>query len=196
MNTAEPSWIKSDFAILAHDVVVSEIGGSLGIRDVNMLESALGKAQNTFYYGSDDIFEVAAAYAEGISRNHPFIDGNKRTAFVVAGMFLEQNGYMIDEKKALLLEDSIIDLAQGKIDSYTFAQELKQVTVVHGGLDSQADLEINGDEIDGPFCPLNRLRDGFLSALCRRLVRRDEGVEEEMPSDLGNGGLRPALEGT
>lgn len=75
-------------------------GGLPGIRDAGLLESALSRPKNFYTYGEEDIFILAAAYAEGIVRNHPFVDGNKRTAYGVAGLFLGQSGYDLGIKNA------------------------------------------------------------------------------------------------
>ena len=70
-------------------------GGAHGLRDAALLESALARPKNQHGYGEKDTFQLAASYAEGISRNHAFVDGNKRTAFYVAADFLEQHGYQL-----------------------------------------------------------------------------------------------------
>ena len=80
----EPRWISRQDVEAIHKVVIDIGGGSHGLRDEGLLESALGRVQNQFAYGEDDIFQLAAGYAESIARNHPFIDGNKRTAFQTA----------------------------------------------------------------------------------------------------------------
>ena len=85
-------WVTRDIAEAVHDRQLAEHGGSTGIRDVGMLESALARPQNLLHYGEPDLAAMAAAYAFGIARNHPFIDGNKRTAWVAARLFLRLNG--------------------------------------------------------------------------------------------------------
>ncbi len=80
-------------ALAAHDEQLAEHGGAGGVRDRNMLESALARPRNLVAYGEPDAAELAAAYAYGIARNHPFMDGNKRTAAVVSETFLVLNGY-------------------------------------------------------------------------------------------------------
>lgn len=89
---AEPTWVLPETVRQSHRTQISRFGGPSGIRDLGMLESALARPQNLWHYGSPSIFEMAAAYAFGIAQNHPFIDGNKRTAFVVSATFLELNG--------------------------------------------------------------------------------------------------------
>jgi len=92
----EPIWIEKQEILLAHARQLAEHGGSDGIRDEGLLESALGKPKNVFAYQEDaDLCRLAASYAYGIARNHPFIDGNKRTALVAAEGFLRFNGLRV-----------------------------------------------------------------------------------------------------
>lgn len=93
---AEPFWIDLDEALAAHDLQLAEHGGSSGIRDRGLLESALARPRNVFAYSPEaTLFHLAAAYAVGIVKNHPFVDGNKRTGLVVGIGFLELNGIEI-----------------------------------------------------------------------------------------------------
>jgi death-on-curing protein len=78
---------------MSHEQSLAQFGGSAGVRDEGLLDSALGKPENLFAYGKPDVFGLAASYAFGLVKNHPFIDGNKRTGFVTAVVFLELNGY-------------------------------------------------------------------------------------------------------
>jgi death-on-curing protein len=89
----EPVWIDLDVVLAIHDEQLAEHGGQPGVRDAGLLESALGRPRNQHAYGEPSITRLAASYAFGISRNHPFLDGNKRTSLVVAELFLELNGY-------------------------------------------------------------------------------------------------------
>ena len=91
----EPTWLDATDALAIHDRQLAEHGGGTGIRDIGMLESALGRPVNQWHYGEDDPAALAAAYAFGVARNHPFIDGNKRTTWVLARLFLALNGYKI-----------------------------------------------------------------------------------------------------
>jgi death-on-curing protein len=86
-----------------HDRQLAEHGGGVGVRDAGGLDSALARPRNRWEYGEDDLAELAAAYAFGIARNHPFVDGNKRTAWVVANLFLDLNGHELtfDELEAV-----------------------------------------------------------------------------------------------
>ena len=93
MKEKEPVWVLRETVLLLHEESLVEHGGSTGIRDEGMLDSALGKPLNHFSYGSPAVFDLAASYAIGIVKNHPFIDGNKRMGFVTATLFLELNGH-------------------------------------------------------------------------------------------------------
>jgi death on curing protein len=89
-------WVRSDTTFAIHDEQLAEHGGLSGVRDIGLLESALARPQHLEAYGNPpDIADLAAAYAFGIARNHPFMDGNKRTSFVVTRVFLALNGYDI-----------------------------------------------------------------------------------------------------
>jgi death on curing protein len=86
-------WIKESSVLAIHDEQIAEHGGLAGVRDLPLLQSALARPQNLAAYGSPDVADLAASYAVGIARNHAFLDGNKRTAWVVAETFLLKNGY-------------------------------------------------------------------------------------------------------
>ena len=88
-------WVELAVAIAAHDEQLAEHGGASGLRDRSMLESAMARPLNLVAYGEPDAADLAAAYAFGIARNHPFVDGNKRTALVVSETFLALNGYRL-----------------------------------------------------------------------------------------------------
>jgi death on curing protein len=89
-------WVTEDVVLAIHDEQIAEHGGLAGIRDRALLLSALARPQNLAAYETPDVAALAACYAMGIARNHPFLDGNKRTAFVVAaGVFLPLNGYQL-----------------------------------------------------------------------------------------------------
>src|SRR2546428_13778953 len=89
----EPEWILRATVLMLHEQSLAEHGGSAGIRDEGLLDSAMGKPRNLWTYGKPDLFDLAASYAFGLVKNHPFIDGNKRTGFVVAVLFLGINGW-------------------------------------------------------------------------------------------------------
>ena len=92
----EPVWVDLEVVLAIHDEQLAEHGGQVGVRDRGLLESAMGRPMNQFAYGERSLAQLAASYAfgisRGISRNHPFLDGNKRTSLVVAELFLELNG--------------------------------------------------------------------------------------------------------
>jgi len=97
----EPRWVSKRAVLALHREQLAEHGGSDGIRDEFLLDSALAKPQNVFAYASKpDLIQLAASYAFGIARNHAFIDGNKRTALVVSVLFLNRNGWDITLSKA------------------------------------------------------------------------------------------------
>ena len=117
-------WISELFAIAIHDRQLAEHGGPSGTRDNTLLQSALYKAQHLNAYGDHDLAELAASYAFGIARNHPFVDGNKRTAFVVCETFLALNGVELtanDVDCVLIMQD----LAAGEITEAEFATWLR-----------------------------------------------------------------------
>jgi len=88
---AEPVWLDAAIALAIHDRQLAEHGGGTGVRDHGALDSALARPLNRWHYGEDDLAALAAAYAYGVARNHPFVDGNKRTAWVLARLFLALN---------------------------------------------------------------------------------------------------------
>ena len=91
--TEEPRWLTLRMVRAIHDRMLAEFGGLSGVRDEGLLESALARPQHLFHYGEAvTLFQLAASYCYGLVRNHPFIDGNKRTGFVVARVFLLFNG--------------------------------------------------------------------------------------------------------
>jgi death-on-curing protein len=93
----EPIWIENEEARVIHQLQLAEHGGASGIRDQGLFESAMDRPRNLFVYSEPaaTIFQLAAAYAYGLAKNHAFVDGNKRTAFVVCLSFLKQNGIVI-----------------------------------------------------------------------------------------------------
>ena len=112
---SEPVWIEEDLVLAIHDRQLAEHGGAEGVRDVPLLLSALDRPQNHLAYESSDIVELAAKYMAGLVQNHPFVDGNKRTGFVVGALFLELNGcrFTASEEAAAQV---VIELAAGRID--------------------------------------------------------------------------------
>jgi death on curing protein len=95
-NRIEPVWLDARDALTIHDRQIAEHGGITGVRDQKLLESALARPVNRWAYSEDDPAELAAAYAFGLARNHPFADGNKQTAWVLARLFLAVNKYQLE----------------------------------------------------------------------------------------------------
>lgn len=118
-------WVGAETAQALHDEQLTEHGGGEGIRDEGLLESALARPLNLAAYGEPDLALLAASYAFGIARNHPFVDGNKRTALVVALLFLEKNRVRLKAKDAELLA-VFLDLAAGEITEEELAAWLRE----------------------------------------------------------------------
>lgn len=117
----EPVWIRSDVVLAIHARQLAEHGGAEGVRDAGLLESALARPKNLWSYsGSADLASMAASYAFGIARNHPFVDANKRSAWVVCRTFLRLNRRDLDAppQEAFL---SMLQLAEGTLSEETFA---------------------------------------------------------------------------
>jgi len=113
-------WVDVAVAIAAHGEQLAEHGGAEGVRDPNMLESAMARPLNLVAYGGPDVAELAASYAFGIARNHPFVDGNKRTAAVVAETFLMLNGFRLTCNDVELVTTSLA-LAAGELSTEELA---------------------------------------------------------------------------
>lgn len=112
----EPRWISELGLVLLHDESLAEHGGSPGVRDNGLLQSALARPQNRHAYeGAADLAELAASYAFGLAKNHPFVDGNKRAAFLAMGLFLELNGHTLTATQPGAYE-TILALAAGVLD--------------------------------------------------------------------------------
>ena len=117
----EPRWVSKRAVLALHSEQLAEHGGSDGIRDEFLLDSALAKPQNVFVYAEKpDLFRLAASYAFGIARNHAFVDGNKRTALVVSVLFLNRNGWDITSSKADEY-DTFLHLAEGSLSEEELA---------------------------------------------------------------------------
>jgi death on curing protein len=117
--SGEPVWLDVEIALAVHDRQLAEHGGGTGVRDAALLESALASPINRWAYGDDDPAKLAAAYAFGIARNHAFIDGNKRTAWVLARLFLDLNGrsleFTTDDAIAAMLALAAGDLEEEEL---------------------------------------------------------------------------------
>ncbi len=121
---SEPRWLTLEEVLVAHDRQIARFGGPHGIRDLGALESALGRPVNKFAYGETDLASLAAAYAFGIARNHPFIDGNKRAAFVALMMFLRLNDLRFAPTPAEATA-AILGLAAGEISEESLARWIR-----------------------------------------------------------------------
>ena len=120
----EPYWLGREECLALHEMMVAQYGGTTGLRDEGLLESALGKPQNLFAYGDPTMADLAASYASGIIKNHPFLDGNKRTGFMMGAGFLERNGYEFlgDEADAAI---RTLALAAGEMTEKAYAAWLE-----------------------------------------------------------------------
>lgn len=107
-------WVSEEAALAIHNEQIARHGGAAGVRDKSKLQSALARPQNLLAYGEPDLAALAAAYAYGIARNHPFVDGNKRTAAVVSGIFLLLNGHWLNANDAEIVV-AFLALAAGEL---------------------------------------------------------------------------------
>jgi death-on-curing protein len=121
---SEPVWIEDALVLAIHDRQLVEHGGAAGVRDESLLQSALGRSSNHFAYASADIIELAMLYTAGIVQNHPFLDGNKRTGFVVGVLFLELNGCRFTASEEAAAQ-AVLELAAGTIDEAGFCAFLR-----------------------------------------------------------------------
>jgi death-on-curing protein len=117
----EPRWINREVCLAVHDMLLSQYGGCAGLRDSGLLDSALASPLQMKAYGSPPLPELAASYAAGIIRNHPFLDGNKRTGFLMGSGFLELNGmdFFASEADAVI---KTLALAAGELSEEAYAE--------------------------------------------------------------------------
>lgn len=117
-------WLRRQALELLHDESIAEHGGAPGLRDEGLFESALARPQNLAAYGEPDVAALAAAYGVGLAKNHPFVDGNKRVAFLAVGLFLSLNGHRLvaSQAEATLV---MLDLASGSLEEPDFAAWLR-----------------------------------------------------------------------
>ena len=127
----EPFWLSRQAIEIIHDEQLVEHGGAGGVRDAGLLESALARPRNLHAYGETELCVLATAYAFGIVRNHPFVDGNKRTGFIVAALFLQENGLRLiaPEAEAVVMT---LGLASGEMPEQGFAAWLRDRTETVG----------------------------------------------------------------
>ncbi len=121
----EPVWIDERDALTLHDRLLALDGGAAGLRDKGLLESALARPQRIHAYAdSPDLIDMAAAYMAGIVRNHRFVDGNKRTGFLIGVLFLEINGLNFTAREEDATQ-AVLGLAAGTLDEPSFAAWLR-----------------------------------------------------------------------
>ena len=118
-------WVDRRALMLLHDESLAEHGGAPGLRDEGLFDSALARPQHLLAYGEPDLADLAAAYGVGLAKNHPFVDGNKRAAFLAVGLFLFLNGHRLAATQA---EATLVmfDVAGGVMDEPAFATWLRQ----------------------------------------------------------------------
>ena len=120
----EPYWLTREECLALHDMLLSQYGGLAGVRDENMMESALARPQQLVAYGRPTMTQLAAAYVAGIVKNHPFLDGNKRTGFMLGAGFLERNGFEFSATEAEAALRTLA-LAAGEMTETAYADWLK-----------------------------------------------------------------------
>ncbi|MCA0324155.1 MAG: type II toxin-antitoxin system death-on-curing family toxin [Proteobacteria bacterium] len=118
-------WVTQDILLAVHDEQIAEHGGGTGLRDAGLLASAIARPQHLVVYGEPDAAQLAAAYAFGVARNHPFVDGNKRTAYVAAELFLALNGIALTADDAGVTL-TMLQLAAGDMSEEAYAGWLRQ----------------------------------------------------------------------
>ena len=119
------NWVDKRLLLLLHDESLAEHGGASGLRDEGLLDSALARPLNLAAYGEPDVAALAASYAFGLAKNHPFVDGNKRAAFLAAGLFLALNGMRLTASQADATV-AVFTLAAGDLEEAGFADWLRR----------------------------------------------------------------------
>ena len=117
-------WVSRQVLLLLHDEGLVEHGGAPGLRDEGLFDSALARPLNLAVYGDPDVASLAAAYGVGLAKNHPFVDGNKRVAFLAVGLFLGANGYRLTASQvdATL---TVLAVAAGELSDEAFADWIR-----------------------------------------------------------------------
>ena len=126
-----PKWLPEWLVFEVHDNQIAEHGGASGVRDAGLLASALARPLNAFAYGVEDIFDLAALYAAGVEKNHPFVDGNKRTGFILSELFLNANGWSLDATDDDVIA-CVLLLAGGEWDEENYAVWLRETSSPKG----------------------------------------------------------------
>ena len=122
-------WVNRQVLLLLHDESLAEHGGAAGLRDEGLLDSALARPLNQSLYADRDVAALAAAYGIGLAKNHAFVDGNKRVAFLAVGMFLALNGYRLVASQADATL-AVLGVAAGEISEDEFAQWIRSHIVL------------------------------------------------------------------
>lgn len=118
-------WVGKRLLVLLHDESLAEHGGASGLRDEGLLDSALARPLNLVAYGEPDLAELAAAYGLGLAKNHAFVDGNKRAAFLAAGLFLRLNGHRLNATQAAATI-AMMYVAAGTLNDADFAAWIRR----------------------------------------------------------------------
>lgn len=126
MKAEEPKFLTIAEILYLHDESLARFGGSAGIREPGLVESASGAAQNTFWYGHGGLFEIAAAYAFHIAQSQAFLDGNKRTAAAAAIMFLRKNGVPFPKDDSSV-HRAMIEIAAKRMDKGGLTETLRRL---------------------------------------------------------------------
>lgn len=119
------TWLEAALIHAVHEEQLAEHGGGSGVRDANLLASALARPEQLPHYGTPDLADLAASYGFGISRNHPFVDGNKRTAFVAVELFLALNGFELNAPDAECVIN-MLEMSAGHMPEADFAAWIRR----------------------------------------------------------------------
>lgn len=138
-------WIDDDVVLAIHEAQIAEHGGILGIRDSGLLASALNRPHDTVAYSSPDVAQLAALYALGVIKNHPFVDGNKRVGAVLLEVFLDLNGYDFTAGDEEMLR-AIVSVAAGKMNDANFVAWIRQNSVFRNELQARQPAEAEGND--------------------------------------------------
>ena len=126
----EPAWLSKKFVLAMHAETLRRFGGTTGLREEGRLESALDRPRNRYAFAEPSPFELAAAHCHGIVRNHPFVDGNKRTGLLTVPAFLARNGYQFDPDEAEMVQ-IVEQVAAGETSEDELARWIEQNSEPH-----------------------------------------------------------------
>jgi death-on-curing protein len=125
VSKRKPVWILESVVLATHDGLLAAHGGAEGLRDAGLLQSALARPRQYYAYSSPDLIELAALYTAGLVRNHPFVDGNKRTGFAIGIAFLQLNGFLFQATEERATQ-AVLALAAGELDEAGYTAWLRQ----------------------------------------------------------------------